>query len=402
MSNRFVKKGAYDERWYPTLLRWGSFSLYEYLNEALSGSGGRLRRFNLKEREDRLKKLAAEIAGKETDRDVRAAYLSCLEEKILQLRLLRAVRRGEDHSVYQISVKLYGRPNSSAVKLTKEELAERLFVFEADGTMPAAARRAAAGLIERFSLSVPRNFSLSGKSRQVAKKRGRLLAPVELKKFMESKLARKSLRDWRVVLSSRALSVNVNHAKRSIVIPKDREISVLKAEALAVHEIDTHIMRRVNGERSKLSLLGFGLNAYERGEEGVAAWREREVLGLKSVPGFSGMLSVVLVTGALDGRRRDYKELFDFWFNYNIASGKNVAMAEKLAEKRCCRVFRGTSGQTPGACFVKDKIYREGYLSIKRLLKKNPREEKRFSAGKYDPSNEFHRLLMDKFAIESQ
>ena len=48
---------------------------------------------------------------------------------------------------------------------------------------------------------------------------------------------------------------------------------------LIVHEIGTHVVRRENGKRSKLRLLGIGLDNYERGEEGIATMREQVLNG---------------------------------------------------------------------------------------------------------------------------
>ena len=77
------------------------------------------------------------------------------------------------------------------------------------------------------------------------------------------------------------------------------------------------------------------------------------------------------------------------------ASGK----ADTLAYNRSVRVFRGTDGKTPGVCFTKDMIYREGNIDIWNLVGEDPDAAMQFSVGKYDPSNPEHLALLSRLGI---
>jgi hypothetical protein len=63
------------------------------------------------------------------------------------------------------------------------------------------------------------------------------------------------------------------------------------------------------------------------------------------------------------------------------------------------RAFRGTDSKTPGACFTKDIIYREGNIAIWETLHKNLPEMQRWNVGKYDPSNPRHLWVLDQLGI---
>jgi hypothetical protein len=57
------------------------------------------------------------------------------------------------------------------------------------------------------------------------------------------------------------------------------------------------------------------------------------------------------------------------------------------------------SCKTPGACFTKDIIYREGNIAIWETLYKNIPEMQRWNVGKYDPSNPRRIWVLDQLGI---
>jgi hypothetical protein len=67
---------------------------------------------------------------------------------------------------------------------------------------------------------------------------------------------------------------NVKQGSKTVEIPESLEPTYTRIRELIAHEIGTHVVRRIHGERSKLLLLGLGLDRYDIGEEGTATARE--------------------------------------------------------------------------------------------------------------------------------
>ena len=160
-----------------------------------------------------------------------------------------------------------------------------------------------------------------------------------------------------------------------------------------------------NGERSKLQLLQLGLDRYLPGEEGLALHRQQAVEGAKDYAGFPGHFPSSLAKGLDEHEPRTFREVYEILKQYYILSEKNRTgeererMAAELAWKSCVRRFRGTTGATPGAIFTKDIVYREGNIETYELINRKDHEQHRFMVGKYDPSNERHRWILDQLGI---
>lgn len=160
-------------------------------------------------------------------------------------------------------------------------------------------------------------------------------------------------------------------------------------------------MRRHNGERSKLKLLGVGLDRYVKGEEGVATYAEQQVTGATEFAGISKYFSIAVAKG-FDGKPRNFRQTFEIIRDYNIATLKNgeslVSRAETAAWNECVRIFRGTSGHTPGAVFTKDLAYL-GNRDIWQLVSTNSEVVLTFSIGKFDSTNPLHVAALTQLGI---
>ena len=89
-----------------------------------------------------------------------------------------------------------------------------------------------------------------------------------------------------------------------------------------------------------------------------------------------------------------------------LARGKSPEEAKRLADENawttCVRTFRGTDSKTPGTCFTKDIIYREGNIAVWETLERNAPEMHRWNIGKYDPSNPRHLWVLDQLGITDE
>jgi hypothetical protein len=216
--------------------------------------------------------------------------------------------------------------------------------------------------------------------------------------------------DWKVAIDTDASNISMNHEKKTARVPESHKVDKSKLEGLIVHEIGTHLTRRVNGIRSKLKLLSLGLDRYEVGEEGVTTLREQAIRNeVDDFAGLSGHLSISLALG-LDGKPRDFRGVYEvmeryFEFEHLKDRMEPAEAAEKAITKawgRTVRTFRGSDCKTPGVCFTKDIIYREGNISVWDVVKENPEEMMRFSIGKYDPSNPRHIAVLDQLGITDE
>ena len=145
------------------------------------------------------------------------------------------------------------------------------------------------------------------------------------------------------------------------------------------------------------------MDRYLKGEEGIATYEEQKIEGTNNFSGFDGHFAISLALG-VDGKNRSFREVFeilkDFYFIRSKKEKKEaLKSAEESAWNRCVRTFRGTTCKTPGACLTRDIVYREGNIGVWNVIRNNPEEEKRFSVGKYDPSNSRHIWILEQLRI---
>jgi hypothetical protein len=97
----------------------------------------------------------------------------------------------------------------------------------------------------------------------------------EIAEIFEKALSNLQAEDWDVSIDTNRTAINVSHEEKEVKVPESRSLSEQKLRGLVLHEIGTHVARRLKGERSRLQILGLGLDRYERGEEGVATIKEQ-------------------------------------------------------------------------------------------------------------------------------
>jgi hypothetical protein len=76
--------------------------------------------------------------------------------------------------------------------------------------------------------------------------------------------------------------------------------------------------------------------------------------------------------------------------------------AENSAWRQSLNAFKGTTCKTPGVCFTRDIVYRESNIGVWNVVKNNPEEIKRFSIGKYDPTNPRHIWILEQLGITDE
>jgi hypothetical protein len=201
--------------------------------------------------------------------------------------------------------------------------------------------------------------------------------PIDSKKFLayaKKLLSYYKLNNWRVELY-KGSSVKINHGSTTlnpiIRIPKQLQISKSRAARLLTHEIEIHALRTQNGIESPLHLLRKGLDGYLLTEEGLASYFQQQVSAKprKYASGFWDAWTVALTqTG-------NFQQTFTTIFNAKLALAEKankdnaLQIAQDAAWRLCLRVYRGiaNTNQT-GVGFMRDHIYRSGYLEIKEAI----------------------------------
>lgn len=433
-----------DDNWYPIFKEIGSFEAFDYLdgdknfrieqkNKFLEGEienpnldYPKLDLDDLKNREAKLRELRREIKSTETDPLISQIYRWKINEKIAELEMLQATASGKMRNFKRYSEFVYGKPSPKIFAYTVQSIrAEIKRQLESEDPQIQNTAKQLAELLPEIPDQVqispsPEEKSVLFAQKQTLNELGNLVDipeikdeynAEEIKNIFESALKKLEAQGWQVVIDkSSKTGVSVSQEEMKVKVPESRKLLFKKLQTLVAHEIGTHVARRINGERSKLMLLGLGLNRYEKGEEGVATMREQAIGGeVKDFAGMPGHLAIGLGIG-VDGKARNFREVYNILEKYftfqSLIKGKNLEEVKEKAQNdawnRCVRTFRGTDCQTQGVCFTKDIVYREGNIGIWDVIGKNPDEMMRFRVGKYDPANPRHIWILNQLGITEE
>ncbi|HBI33940.1 MAG TPA: hypothetical protein DEA43_04010 [Candidatus Moranbacteria bacterium] len=422
------RQPAVDEQWFDMFERIGSFQDFEYLegdkkfrenqknlflNEQVRNPEldyPKLEKFDLEGREEELLKLKKNILENETNETVQKTYRWKINQKIAEVRMLKASKNGDPRSFARYSSFIYGEPDKDVFQFDLEEIAEAIKEKENsdDFRVLFAIRRL------KESLNLDTLSESSGIEKEFLPHKKRILQyPFEASKKYNAQEIRNEFSEamdelgvegWQVLVDENIKAISVSQEKKNVRIPENKKLTSLELKKLIAHEIKTHVLRRESGERSKLKLLGLGLDRYLLGEEGISAFEEQSIGGSDSFAGFDGHLAISLAVG-LDGNKRDFRDVFnilrDFFFIRSKSKDlqKSWENAKVGAWNRCVRTFRGTNCSEKGACLTRDIVYREGNINTWIVIKGNDREELKFSVGKYDPANPRHIWILEQLGI---
>lgn len=427
-----------DAQWYERFKDAGSLAPYEYLNgdkahreeekrKFISGATEnptldypRIDKDRLLRDEEFLLLLKKDIKEQEENETVRQVYVWKINEKLAELRMLGTTIDGNMRRFRRYSEFVYGKPSLEIFAYTVQQLnakVEACLTSENPDVKEAAEelRKLLPQDLPEVSIKeLPSEDEIVLTRTQTLQELGSLLnqktegeekhyTAAKIRDIFETALNGLKAKGWKVVIDTGSRTgISVDQEQKTIKIPESRELVFNKLQKLLFHEVGTHVARRLNGERSRLQLLGLGLDRYEKGEEGVATMREQVLEdGFKDFAGLEGHLAISLAKG-LDGHPRDFRGVYEILEKYSylkaLASGKDknkaLLSAQKTAWNKTVRTFRGTNCATPGTCFTKDIAYREGNIGVWEVVKQNPAELLRFSVGKYDPANPRHILIL--------
>jgi hypothetical protein len=230
-------------------------------------------------------------------------------------------------------------------------------------------------------------------------RKARKFSPEEVRMIFEEVLKALEIKGWKVEYTKKG-TVSVNQKEKKIMLSHTKVKKTEQGEEemtiyrdypqvlnLVAHEILTHLVRREQGEKGQISLLGLGVGEYEGIEEGIAtalgAAASKDYEEYKNLSGGQYYLAIGLAYGLDGGPKRDFKGVYRIMEDYYLARGKKV----DHAYNNCVRIFRGTTCDQPGVTFNKELIYREGNIAAWELMK-CPELHTYFAKGKFNPQTE--------------
>ncbi|HAS00152.1 MAG: hypothetical protein US57_C0002G0047 [Candidatus Moranbacteria bacterium GW2011_GWC2_37_73] len=423
------KREALDDKWFDRFSACGSFEDYEYLGGEkglrdnqkklfISGECENpildypdLEKININQREQDLLQLKKDILDQESNETVKQAYRWKINAKIAELRMLKETKSENDRRFLRYSKFIYGQPEKEIFDYTMNQIRKTINkkIKDPNENIRISAQRLLNELGDYFestSSDIAELRDFMKESSEAGNFPKTEFEAEEIKNAFEGALERYKLSGWEVLIGDNFTAIGVSQENKTVNIPTDRKMSEKKLTALIEHEIGTHVLRRENGERSKLKLLGLGLDRYLKGEEGIATYEEQKIEGANEFAGLEGHLAISLALG-MDGRKRNFREVYEILKDYYFINSKKEeseakTYAENTAWNRCVRTFRGTTCDTPGSCLTRDIVYREGNVGVWNVIKNNPEEVKRFTVGKYDPSNSRHIWILEQLCISEK
>lgn len=192
----------------------------------------------------------------------------------------------------------------------------------------------------------------------------------EIVKAANIGLLERGASEWVAVMSTES-NIDSTQSTQQMNIPEKRVMTLAEFDQVILgHEIDEHVVRRVNGDASGDPVLsGSGANGYLGWEEGNGKANEALIKGFvkSEASAFGFYLSGGLALGieADSGRGRNFGQTFDLVWRMNYVAaelaGKNsgdtlVDQTTHMtkAVTHLYRLFRGTDGRVPGVILTKD------------------------------------------------
>jgi hypothetical protein len=369
----------------------------------------KLEDFDFAEREAVLLSLKEDILQLEQNPIVKKIYRTKINEALASVRMLKATKEGDDRRFSKYGDFLYGKPTEENSAYITSTLIDR-FATKKNGSEEK--KRGRAALLE-FLSALPQSATAESFDKTLFPKgieiKGTVESAEEAEAVFAEALKEFGIDDWQVVVDTTngLTGFSASQENKEVNIPStevlvERKLSKQKLMGLVEHEIKTHALRRFNGERSKLQLLGLGLDRHIKGEEGVATYAEQQVTGTDEFAGIPKYLAIAVAKG-LGGQPRDFRETHAIMQNYYLAALKDgedlTTRAEKAAWNDCVRIFRGSTCKTPGAVYGKDLAYFSGNKDVWHLVSKDNDVVNSFSIGKFDPTNTEHVYLLTQLGI---
>lgn len=280
--------------------------------------------------EERYNEIEAElmtIQGLLASPDLKSEFKKLFEEKVLELfdrlYLLKAYKRQDFDDILVYNKKLFGDFDEELLKISKEKI-----------------------------------FSNMDYSKDIL---WRPLTPKEIHEAIEKHLLEKGIYGVNVIANYTNLSrISITMWKRiRINIGKGAIFREKELQSILAHEIDTHLMRHINGMKSGWEIFKSGTWYYLRDEEGLAIWNASKILP-EDYEKLSFYKKYFLTKEAMNYSFSKIADLVKFLYPGRSLEG---------IFKTCIHLKKWISDSSivhPWAIHMKEKIYLDGYAQIQK------------------------------------
>lgn len=178
-----------------------------------------------------------------------------------------------------------------------------------------------------------------------------------IKDKIEKRLNELEIYNVDIVESSSTLSrISVSMGKDiKINVAQGAEFWEKEIDAIIAHEIDTHLLRYINGKKSWWHIFSSGTGFYLEEEEGLAIWNAKQ----KLPEGYESLGIYKKYYLLYESMHLNFKQLFD------LVSIVYPQYSLEGRFKACIRIKKGiihNSNKQIGRSWMKNKVYLEGYM----------------------------------------
>ncbi len=180
----------------------------------------------------------------------------------------------------------------------------------------------------------------------------------EQERLIRTRLAEYGFTDWKVIVRPNISAMNTDPANRIVNIRADSRYTIEELKRNVVHEVDTHVLRAVNGDHQDHRIFAVGaIPSYMTTEEGLAVINEERMRYVDAERTRMFAARVVASARALQaGFAEVYAELRDYRFSHDEAW---------VITKR---VKRGLGDTACSGGYVKDHVYLWGRLLVEEFV----------------------------------
>jgi len=346
--------------------------------------------------------LQKEVDSSETHAVVAELYNKKMHHRSMRVQLLKAAALHDDTAFLEASTELYGVPQKKHYSYVVKRVLQQCDSCE----------KSHSGQVRRLRRVLSKStgdcpFDPDVLPDPVPGKP--LTSLAEVQTIFKETLDRLDLKGWTLEQRTDDRSnFAVCPYSHKVEIPKEeklltrRGLSDINMRAVAEHEIGVHALRNIQGSKQPLRLLQVGLHDYLRGEEGVATYVQQQVEGAKEFYGFDRYLAACLAVG-MDGNPRDFRGVYSLMVDYYSLQYSNpdesIEEIRNIAWQITIRLFRGTTGRTPGCIYTKDIVYMEGNIGVWDLLIEQPQVFDALFIGKFNPLLTHHVTALQTLGI---
>lgn len=337
-----------------------------------------------------LKAFTEEVGSSDSHAVVIDLYERKLKKQLLRCQLIQASQAGDDQWFYEVSSKLYGKPQKKYFAYVAERV--RQLCDDRAGQEPQSAQR----LRKVLSKIVPdHEITVDILPPEVT---GKALTSIsEVEQIFQETLDRLEITGWRLEVDSTNTRTrfSVNPFRQIVYIPgqeklfaRAKQVTDVHIKGLAEHEVGVHARRAFEAQKTRLNLLQIGLDSYLVGEEGLAGYVQQQIEGASEFYGFDRYFASCLAVG-MDGTKRDFRAVFGLMVDYYTLkfAGESAYTGQPIeaAWEVCIRIFRGTTGTGVGTIYTKDIVYMEGNIAMWEFMTDHPDRFEMLFIGKFNP-----------------